>query len=256
MQASLITATMPVRDRVDLLEGSARSVLAQRDVDLELVILDDGSTDGSWELAQRIAAEDDRVRVLRNESSSGIPAARNRLLAEARGQYVAITDSDDLLEPTAFARQIEHFAAAGSIAGVGVGIRVFEKDPTTGHDPGWHWGLCDGRLPFAFAGAMFRTEALREVGGFDERWPVAEDLQLCYRLHAAGYTFAAVPEPLLNYRVHGGAASGRARRREWYNLRAQLQGLRLLRGRFSPRGYAVILQSVLRVSLATVGLRR
>jgi len=252
-----ITAVMLVRDRADLLEASARSVLAQAGVELELVILDDGSVDATPEVAERLAARDARVRILTNVRSRGIPAARNQVLAAARGQYLAVCDSDDLLEPTAYAKQSRLLDADDRLGGAGVRLSVFRGDPADGAEPDWHWGLRDGRLPFVFSGAMFRTEALREAGGFDERWPIAEDVHLGYRLAGKGWQFATVPEVLVHIRVHDGSISqSRVLQREWYNLRAQCVGLRELRGRFSFRGYAVVCQSVLRVGLAAAGLRR
>jgi len=98
---------------------------------------------------------------------------------------------------------------------------------------------------------------VRAVGGFDERFAVAEDLQLSYRLAGRGGRFASVDAVLLDYRVHAGSITARgAVRREWCTLRAQLRGVRELRGRLSARGYAVLMQSGLRCALAAVGLRR
>lgn len=260
-----VTAMMLVRDRADLLAPAARSVLAQTFTDLELVILDDGSHDDTWQVAQELAAADGRVRLLRNEVSTGIPAARNQVLAEARGEYVAICDSDDLSRPDRFARQVALLTIRPQLAAVGARINAFSGDaPADGAEPDWHWGLRDGRLPFAFPSAMLRTEAVREVGGFDETWPIAEDLQLAYRLAAAAslprdavHPFATVDAVLVDYRIHGGSiTAGRALLREWCTLRAQIVGLRCLRGRFTPRGYAVVMQSAIRCVLAAVGLRR
>lgn len=252
-----ITAMMLVRDRAELLGPAARSVLEQTDGDLELVILDDGSVDGSWEVAERLAEGDSRVRLLRNERSVGIPAARNQVLAAARGTWLAVCDSDDLSRPDRFRRQRELLEADDLRVGVGVRISAFESSPATGSEPRWHWGLRDGRLPFAFPGAMLRVGSVRDIGGFDTAYPIAEDLQLAYRLAGAGGTFGVVDEVLLDYRIHAGSiTAARARTREWCTLRAQLRGLRELRGRYSARGYAVIAQTVLRLLLALVGLRR
>lgn len=252
-----VTAMMLVRDRADLLEAAAQSVLMQDGVDLEVVILDDGSTDSTWAVAQAIARRDQRVVLLRNASSMGIPSARNQVLAAARGRYVAICDSDDLSRPGRFARQVELLASDDRLAGVGVRINAFAEHPSAGSEPDWHWGLRDGRLPFAFPGAMLRTEAVRAVGGFTASYAIAEDLHLAYRLAGNGGRFATVDDVLLDYRIHAGSITQRrAVRREWCTLRAQLRGLVELRGRFSPRGYAVIVQSTLRLLAALVRLRR
>lgn len=252
-----VTAMMLVRDRADLLEAAARSVLEQEGVDLELVILDDGSTDDTWEVARALAASDERVVLMRNSSSAGIPVARNQVLGRARGRYVAICDSDDLSRPRRFARQLALLDGDASLVAVGVRINAFSDDPTVGDEPDWHWGLRDGRLPFAFPGAMLRTDAVRAVDGFARSYAIAEDLHLAYRLAGAGGRFATVDEVLLDYRVHDGSITQRrAVRREWCTLRAQLRGLVELRGRFSARGYAVVVQSTLRLLAALVGLRR
>lgn len=249
---------MLVRDRAGLLEQAAMSVLDQTDPGLELVICDDGSTDDTWAVAQSLAYRDARVVLLRNESSRGIPAARNQVLAAARGRYLAICDSDDVSLPTRFERQRERLDADASLVGVGARFRAFSgDDPAGGHEPGWHWGVRDGRLPFLFPTAMLRVDAVRAAGGFDEAFALAEDLELAYRLAARGGTFTIVDEVLVAYRIHGGSITQRrAIAREWYLLRAQLRGLRLLRGRFSARGYAVVCQSLLRTLLAVIGARR
>lgn len=255
MSTPKITAMMLVRDRADLLEPAARSVLAQTERDLELVILDDGSTDGTWAVAEAIAASDERVRLLRNEHSLGIPLARNQVLDAARGEYLATCDSDDLARPHRFAEQRAILDGHPEVVGVGARINAFRgSDTHRGHEPDWNWALRDGRLPFPFCTAMLRTEAVRAVGGFDPRYAVAEDLHLAYRLAGAGGDFATTDTIGVDYRLHAGAVTAsRAVQREWCTLRAQLRGA--LEIRLSPRGYAVIVQSALRVALAALRLR-
>ena len=87
-QAPAVTAMMLVRDRADLLPASAGSVLSQTLRDLELVILDDGSTDDTWRVCEQLAARDTRVRLLRNEASGGIPAGRRETRDQARADWI------------------------------------------------------------------------------------------------------------------------------------------------------------------------
>lgn len=257
MSSPAVTAMMLVRDRADLLEGAAQSVLNQTMRDLELIILDDGSVDDTWHVCEQLAQADARVRLMRNDTSRGIPAARNQVLSSARGRAVAICDSDDLNRPERFARQLQLLDRDASLVGVGARINAFSGDDVAnGREPSWHWGLRDGRLPFAFPSAMLRTVAMRAVGGFDAAYAIAEDLQLAYRLAGAGGAFATVDEVLVDYRLHAGSITARrARTREWCTLRAQLRGARELRGRLSARGYAVLGQSAMRLALAAAGLR-
>ena len=227
-----------------------RSVLDQTERDLELLVVDDGSTDDSWDVASRIAATDVRVVLLRNARSRGIPVARNQALAAARGRYLAICDSDDLSRPGRFAAQRALLDSDPQLVGVGVRIEAFSDHvPGSGFEPDWHWGLIDGRLPFAFCGAMLRTDVLRAAGGYDEDFPVAEDLELAYRLAGEGAKFELIDGVLVDYRLHQGSTTTRlVRTRQWYVLRAQLRGVQALGGRFSPRGYAVIGQTGLRLA--------
>lgn len=242
-----ITAMMAVRNRVTLMDESIRSVLAQDDPDLELVIVDDCSDDGSWESAQAWGDRDSRVRALRMSRPSGISAVRNRAVEAARGRYLATCDSDDLSHVDRFRLLRTYLDHHPDVIGVGGRIRCFTTDPATdGWLPDWHFGLADGRLPFHFSAGMLRTDAVREMGGYDPLLPVAEDLDLAYRLATLG-KLVEVPDLVLDYRVHPGNVTGDLRVRERANLRAQLRGLRTMHGRFSARGYLVLGQSVGRV---------
>lgn len=241
-----VSALMIVRDRGALLEASMRSVLAQEGPDWELLVVDDGSTDDTLDVATSVASRDARVRVLPSVRL-GIPATRNRGLDEARGRYLAICDSDDLSQPGRFAAQVAALDADQGLVGVGSRFRTFVDDPATGQVADWRWGLRGGRGPFAFPTGMLRTAAVRSVGGFDTDFAIVEDLDLCYRLAGHGGRFTILPEVLVDYRVsdHGVTQGNPELFR--YTLKAQGRGLRELRGRFSPIGYLTVGQSVWRV---------
>lgn len=245
----LISAMMLVRDRADLLGPAIDSVLAQTEGDFELIIIDDASSDDSLAVARERAAADERIRVYANETPLGIPRSRNRALELARGDFLAICDSDDLSTPDRFARHSALLLADERLGGVGGAIRCFTEQPGEGEVPSWHWGLRDGRPEFAFPAAMWRTEAVRQVRGFDPGFRVAEDLDLAYRVAGAGYRLLRDDVVAVHYRVHpGNVTAQHARSRQVATLRAQLRGLVLLRGRWTPRGYAVLGQSILRIA--------
>lgn len=98
----LITAIVPVYNTEPYLERCVRSVLASREPDWELLLIDDGSTDGSADLCRRLAREDPRIRFF-SQKNRGVSAARNRALAEARGTWTVFIDSDDGITPDFFA---------------------------------------------------------------------------------------------------------------------------------------------------------
>ncbi len=115
MDAPLVSVVTPVRDAAETLPETVASVLAQTRGDWEMLLVDDGSTDGSAALAERFAAADPRVRALRLDAPRGTAAARNAGIAAARGRYIAFLDADDLWRPEKLARQLAFMAAGGHV---------------------------------------------------------------------------------------------------------------------------------------------
>ena len=124
----MVTVIMPVYNTQDYLEESIRSVLDQDFADLELICIDDGSTDSCPEILERISGEDRRVRVLRQENA-GQGTARNRALDVARGAYVYCLDSDDLMAKGSLGR-IVAMMEAEELDYLGFDGEVFSDDPS------------------------------------------------------------------------------------------------------------------------------
>jgi GT2 family glycosyltransferase len=202
----LVSVVVPSHNRARLLRRTLRSILAQHLRDLEVVVVDDGSTD---ETAAVAAATDPRVMVLRNQRPGGVSAARNRGIAAARGAWVAFCDDDDLWSPEKLARQLEaaeHARAGWVYAGdvnVDDSLRVLSggrpPDPAAVVDllPRWN--------PISSGGSnvVVRSEVLTAVGGFDSSLRRTEDWDLWIRLARTGSP-AWVCEPLVAYRFHAG----------------------------------------------------
>ena len=102
----LISIITPNYNCARFIAQTIESVLAQTHTDWEMLIVDDCSTDGSYEIALEYAARDPRIKVMRNERNSGAAVSRNRALDAAQGEYIAFLDSDDLWEPCKLERQI------------------------------------------------------------------------------------------------------------------------------------------------------
>ncbi len=117
-QADLISVIVPVYNREDTLAACVDSARRQTYADLELLLVDDGSTDGSAALCDRLAAEDPRIRVL-HKPNGGVSSARNLGMENARGKYVFFLDADDLLHHRAL--ELLHRAAAESGARIAWG---------------------------------------------------------------------------------------------------------------------------------------
>ncbi len=204
-----VSVLMPVLNpHPDYFPAAVRSVLAQTLADWELVIVEDPSPSSAAALLAPLA--DPRIRHFRNPERTGLQAQRNRTLAEARGEFVAMLDADDIAEPDRLAKQVAFLRQRPDVAAVGCFLRIIDNE---GRDCGFREYPTD---PDAIRRAMprynavpqpgltARTEAIRQVGGYQLAGPSA-DYELWSRMMRAGLRFAHLPEPLVRYRNHPGA---------------------------------------------------
>src|SRR3989339_754358 len=103
----LISVLMPVFNAAKYVEEAVNSVLAQTYFNFELIIIDDGSTDKSWAILQKLAMKDKRIRIYQNRINSGIGYTRKELAKLAKGKFAAIMDSDDIMFPDRLAIQVK-----------------------------------------------------------------------------------------------------------------------------------------------------
>jgi glycosyltransferase involved in cell wall biosynthesis len=203
---TLVSVIIPTRNRAHLLHRTLESVLKQSTENLEVIVVDDGSTDGSGALA---AAMDPRVSVLRNPEPAGVSVARNRGIASASGEWIAFCDDDDLWAPNKLQEQLTAADAAGAnwvYAGdvnVDDQLRVLSGGPPP--DPAAVMALLPRSNPLASGGSnvVVRSNILAEVGGFDPALRRTEDWDLWIRVARKGPP-AYVRKPLVAYRFHSG----------------------------------------------------
>lgn len=202
-----ISAIIPTYNRRDLVVRAIQSVLAQtRPVD-EIIVVDDGSSDGTEaELASRFG---ERIRYVRQDNA-GVSAARNRGMALAGGRYLALLDSDDVWHPDKTRQQFEWLEARPDFGMVLCDVEM--EDSVQGTTRILHRRNAireDGRVPAMVANdpslvpssIMFRREVYRDVGGFDESLPTAEDIDFHLRI-ALRWPIGVLEQPLVRI-VHG-----------------------------------------------------
>lgn len=114
MAGPLVTVIMPAYNAERFIEEAISSVIGQTVSDWELLVLDDCSRDGTCAIVERLAAEDGRITLLRNETNRGVSRTRNRGLDLARGRYVAFLDSDDVWHPEKLEKQIDRACKTGA----------------------------------------------------------------------------------------------------------------------------------------------
>jgi glycosyltransferase involved in cell wall biosynthesis len=178
-------------------------VLTQRDVELELIVVDDGSTDHTSSRIGKLG--DPRVRVVRHESSEGVARARNDGIGAARAPWVAFLDDDDAWAPTKLRRQLDALAAGGRFSYTGV-VRIGEDLHVVGIQQApaadtIRRVLQRQNIIDAPSSVVVSTSLLRELDGFDEQFSILADWELYLRLASAADP-AVVAEPLIAYRLH------------------------------------------------------
>ena len=197
---------IPTKDRWDLLSRHAlRSALAQEDVDLEVVVVDDGSTDGTPERLEGVG--DSRIRVVRHGESRGQAAARNSGIAEARADWLAFLDDDDVWAPRKLRAQLDA-ARSGSAVFVYGPIVVLDatgavQETIPAPAPETVRALLETRnaLRAGSSTILARTDVVRELGGFDVQLSELTDWDLWLRLAQAGPA-AMSDEILAGYFTH------------------------------------------------------
>ena len=212
-EVSVVTSTY---NRCDMLAAALRSALAQRDVDFEVVVVDNGSTD---ETAKMLAGwDDERLRVIRNEESLGSIGGRNSGLRAARGRWVGILDDDDLWAPGKLRAQLDAAAATGRHWSYVGCVHIDGDDRILGGRPPPTAEAAMAALPthFVLPGGMsnmiWQRDMLDDDGLLDSRlaWPADWDVSL--RLARWGPP-AVVARPLVAYRQHGSNLSRTSGRR-------------------------------------------
>jgi glycosyltransferase involved in cell wall biosynthesis len=202
------TVVIPTHNRWRLLARTLESALGQNGVELEVIVVDDGSTDETPQQLGEVA--DERVRVIRHESSRGVAAARNAAIQQARGEWLAFLDDDDLWSPDKLRSQIG--AARGADAAWAYSSAVIVDEHLAVRDliqapPAERMierVLPYNPIPAGASNVVARREVVTGVGAYDEGFSQLADWDLWIRLAAAGPA-ASCPEPLIAYVQHSGA---------------------------------------------------
>ena len=201
----LVSVVMPVYNGALYLREAIDSILSQTHTNLELIIINDGSTDNSEEIIR--SYNDSRILYLINEKNSGICVTLNKGLDIAKGKYIARMDCDDISVPERLQMQIEYMEQNPSIGILGSDIVIFgegieERDFQMVHDP----ELCSAGLLFnpcfAHPTVIWRKEIMEELNlRYDENYRGLEDFVMWWKF-AEVTRLANIPQVLLRYRRH------------------------------------------------------
>lgn len=221
MTMPTISVLLPVYNGEPFLRAAIESILTQTVRDIEVLIVDDGSTDESLQTIKALARDDDRIR-FRSRSNLGLVATLNELIQWAESPFIARMDADDIALPERFERQLDRFARDPELLALGSDTWCIDSKgrrlmvvrmPHSHHEidecamqVATGTGMCHPSM-------MFRSTAFKLAGPYsDEFWP-AEDADLILRIVEKGRV-ANLDEALLLYRVHGNSISHRQAARQ------------------------------------------
>lgn len=199
-----VSVVIPSYNCAATLPATVDSVLAQTCPDLEAIVVDDGSTDGTGKVMVRYA-EDPRVRYIR-QANAGISATRNRGIRASQAEYVMILDADDVLPPGSVQAHVERMDRTGAMWAV---CDIIRRDTVTGEETLLRADLPPGNAlehalihRFPFRAVFYRRSVFEKVGYHDEALRSTVDWDINARMLEAGQPFVHVDEPAYVYQIH------------------------------------------------------
>lgn len=204
MSPPQVSVVLPTRNRSTMLMQALGSALGQDGVDLEVIVVDEGSSDDTPERLGQV--KDERLTVLRHDPPQGVARARNAAIDRATGEWLAFLDDDDLWAPGKLRKQLSLAANDGhslSYTGrveIDENMSVLSIRPAPDPD-GLAMKLLGSNVIGTPSSVIIREDLLQRIGLFDERLPPLEDWDLWLRALQEG-TASACREPLVAYRWH------------------------------------------------------
>jgi glycosyltransferase involved in cell wall biosynthesis len=204
MDKKLVSVVMPIYNREAYLSEAIQSIVAQSYTNWELILIDDGSTDHSLEIANQWKKSDSRIQLLCNETNLGISASRNHGIAESHGEYIAFLDSDDIAEWTRIEQQVDLIESGFDMVGSSVtfidennAVIGEERVATNQKDIQYKMQFT---LPLPNPTLLARKAVFIQVGGY--RFSCAEDYDFFLRAFDWGFKFTNLSAPLVRMRMH------------------------------------------------------
>ena len=207
-QAPTISVMMPTYNVENLVGDTIESVLKQTFTDWELIIVDDGSTDGTQQVIEQYAKKDPRIKVY-NYEHGGRGKARNRCLKHSQGKYIAICDSDDISFPERFEKQVNLLENNLDIGVVGAQLCSFSEQPIFDETKVIYWptnakevydGFKKRKMKLSNCAAMIRMSIFKQYGEYCEELHRSQDYEFFKRIISKGVKLTNLPEVLVFYR--------------------------------------------------------
>ena len=253
-----VSVLMGIYNCADTLPQAVSAIRKQTYPNWELILCDDGSTDNTYEVAQALAAQDERIILLRNEKNLGLNQTLNNCLAVATGDFIARMDGDDDCLPERFERQLALLEAEPAYQITSSPMILFDENGDWGRTSLREFPSCKDvveHTSICHAPVMMRRECMDAVGGYtvSKRTMRVEDVDLWIKLYARGYRCHNIQQPLYKMRNDQNAFN---RRKYIYRINStcvRLSGCRMLH--LGPKSYLMAFYPML-IGLIPARLRQ
>ncbi len=201
----LVSVLMGIYNCADTLEEAVDCIINQTYSNWELIMCDDCSNDNTYETALKIAEKDSRIKVIKNDKNITLAPTLNNCLKEAKGEYCARMDGDDICDLNRFEKEVEILNNNSEYAVVSCGMRLYDESGVYGEITNPEYPKYEdfvNQSPICHAGCMVRTEALKSVNGYsnDKKVERIEDYDLWIRMYANGYKAYNIQNALYSMR--------------------------------------------------------
>ena len=227
----LVSILIPTYNSVDFVEDTVRSIMNQTYTNIEIVIVDDASTDGTMKILEKLSKEDKRIKLSQNKKNLGITDNMNNGIHKCIGKYIAILDGDDWAYPYRIEEQ----------------VKLMEKDEEVVLCAGY-MDICDENLnvkttrtyplkdkeirramvkydPISHPSSMWRKDALLKTDLYSKNFPICRDYDLIVRISKFG-KYENVPKSLIKYRVRKDSETGKKiRQTQLYSFYIQMKAI-------------------------------
>jgi glycosyltransferase involved in cell wall biosynthesis len=202
----LISVILPVYNCKEYIKDSVQSILRQTYKNFELIIVDDGSEDGTLDILNSF--NDKRIRFYKNKYNRGLIYSLNKALNKSKGRFIARMDADDICEISRFQKQINYFDKNKEISIVGSAVTLIDNNNLVSRK--YLYPLNDNLIRWSMffscsvchPTVMIRSHVFKKINGYSFKAKFAEDYNLWFRLIKKKYKFSNLKESLLKLRKH------------------------------------------------------
>ena len=217
MNKKLISVLLPVFNGEEDINIAIQSILNQSYKDLELLIIDDGSTDNSYQICMNISEQDNRVKVFRNHNNLGLTKSLNLLINESSGKYLARQDADDWSEETRFEKQLKFM----NDENIDVVYARSVRNDTQNIFPRLSYYLplnfvLRYKNPLIHGTMLAKKNIIEKVGGYDEKFIYSQDYKLAFDLINLGFKLRIMKNVLYKSNFINNISTNKKKEQEYY----------------------------------------